>query len=509
MPNNIGYSYPLKSSFGAIFFFLFAAGAKKYAFSCSLKEQKYAFSCSLGLKKHAFSCSIEKFLVPLQRNSEKDKPFLCTFLTMAVDFLHILSDQRAELERLDVSQLVTRKEELLINLNSPLAQVVIGVRRSGKSTLCEKRLLESGLPFGYINFDDDRLGKLGRNDFDELLKTLYRINGDFNHLLLDEVQDIDGWELFVNRMLRQGMHLIITGSNANLLSGELATHLTGRYNEVELYPFSFSEYCVVQHVDMQSYTTKACAMRDRALDTYLFDGGFPELMNLSKPEQEVYVRSLVKTIIEKDIARRYKIRYVQTLTDIANQVLDEFTDEQSYATIQEKHNLSSAHTAKKYMQYLQNAYLIYGMPRFSLKSQERRTVHKYYAMDTAMVAKRDETLMTENLGLRLENVVAIELRRRAKKSQQIYYYRKVRDYEIDFIIVEGTEVKELIQVTYDFRNPSTKLYNREVGNLFKASDKLHCDKMTLIMMYGEKREIVERNKTARCVLATDWLQNIV
>lgn len=425
---------------------------------------------------------------------------------MAVDFLSILSDQRAELERLDLTKLVTRKEEQLINLDSPLAQVVIGVRRSGKSTICEKRLLESGVPFGYINFDDDRLGKLGRKDFDELLKTLYRINGDFNHLLLDEVQDIEGWELFVNRMLRQGMHLIITGSNANLLSGELATHLTGRYNEIELFPFSFSEYGIVQEVDMQSYTTKASALRDRALDAYLFDGGFPELMNLSKPEQEVYVRSLVKTIIEKDIARRYKIRYVQTLTEIANQVLDEFTDEQSYSSIQEKHNLSSAHTAKTYMQYLQNAYLIYGVPRFSLKSQERRTVHKYYAMDTAMVAKRDETLMTENLGLRLENVVAIELRRRAKKSQQIYYYRKVRDYEIDFIVVEGTEVKELIQVTYDFREPSTKLYNREVGNLFKACGKLHCNKLTLIMMYGEKREIVEKGKTVRCVLAADWLR---
>ena len=425
---------------------------------------------------------------------------------MAVDFLSILSDQQAELERLDLTKLVTRKEEQLINLDSPLAQVVIGVRRSGKSTLCEKRLLESGVPFGYINFDDDRLGKWGRKDFDELLKTLYRINGDFNHLLLDEVQDIEGWELFVNRMLRQGMHLIITGSNANLLSGELATHLTGRYNEIELFPFSFSEYGIVQEVDMQSYTTKASALRDRALDAYLFDGGFPELMNLSKPEQEVYVRSLVKTIIEKDIARRYKIRYVQTLTEIANQVLDEFTDEQSYSSIQEKHNLSSAHTAKTYMQYLQNAYLIYGVPRFSLKSQERRTVHKYYAMDTAMVAKRDATLMTDNLGLRLENVVAIELRRRAKKSQQIYYYRKVRDYEIDFIVVEGTEVKELIQVTYDFREPSTKLYNREVGNLFKACGKLHCDKLTLIMMYGEKREIVEKGKTVRCVLAADWLR---
>lgn len=420
-------------------------------------------------------------------------------------YVNILSDQREELTNRHWKNIVTREEEKEINLNSPLAQVVIGVRRSGKSTLCSKVMLESGLPFGYINFDDDRLGKLTVDAFDTLLRALYQLNGDFNHLFLDEVQNIEGWELFVNRMLRQGMHMLITGSNANLLSGELATHLTGRYHQIELMPFSFQEYCSCKDVNTSSYTTKAIALRDKALNDYLFAGGFPELLLLSEAEQGDYVRSLVRTIVEKDIAKRYKLRYAQTLMDVANQVLDEFSQEHSFATVQKKHNLKSPNTAKKYLQYLQNAYLVLAMPRFSLKSSERRSVHKYYAIDPAMIAKRDEALMTESLGLRLENMVAVELKRRAAIDEQIYYFRKVREYEVDFVRVKGTQVQELIQVTYDFTQPRTKLYNREVGNLVKASNVLHCDNLTLVMMYGEQRDIVEGGKTIHCVLAAQWL----
>ena len=428
-----------------------------------------------------------------------------TVFIMATDYLSILSDQLEELRQTPWNAIITRIEEQEINLNSPLAQVVIGVRRSGKSTLCAKVMMESKLPFGYINFDDDRLGKLTRDDFGPLLQTLYRLNGDFKHLLLDEVQNIEGWELFVNRMLRQGMRVIITGSNANLLSGDLATHLTGRHHKIELYPFSFFEYCQSHQVDIQSYSTKAIALRERALDEYLFQGGFPELLNLNESEQSDYVRSLVQTIIEKDIARRYKIRYVETLKNIADQVLDEFTNEQSSSSIQEKHHLSSAHTAKKYLQYIQNAYLVYGVPRFSLKSIERRSVNKYYAMDNAMVAKREGALLTESLGPRLENIVAIELKRRASIDDQIYYLRKVREYEVDFVRVCNHQVQELIQVTYDFREPSTKLYNREVGNLFKAGKLLHCDNLTLVMAYGEKRDITQDGRTVHCIYASDWL----
>lgn len=420
-------------------------------------------------------------------------------------YVNILSDQREELMNRHWNGIVTREEEKAINLNSPLAQVVIGVRRSGKSTLCSKVMLESGLPFGYINFDDDRLGKLTVDAFDTLLRALYQLNGDFNHLFLDEVQNIEGWELFVNRMLRQGMHMLITGSNANLLSGELATHLTGRYHQIELMPFSFQEYCSCKDVNTSSYTTKAIALRDKALNDYLFAGGFPELLLLSETEQGDYVRSLVRTIVEKDIAKRYKLRYAQTLMDVANQVLDEFSQEHSFATVQKKHNLKSPNTAKKYLQYLQNAYLVLALPRFSLKSFERRSVHKYYAIDPAMIAKRDEALMTESLGLRLENMIAVELKRRAAIDEQIYYFRKVREYEVDFVRVKGTQVQELIQVTYDFTQPRTKLYNREVGNLVKASSVLHCDNLTLIMMYGDQRDVVEDGKTIHCVPAIEWL----
>ena len=420
-------------------------------------------------------------------------------------YLNVLSDQREELTNQHWKNIVTREEEKEINLNSPLAQVVIGVRRSGKSTLCSKVMLESGLPFGYINFDDDRLGKLKVDVFDTLLRALYQINGDFNHLFLDEVQNINGWELFVNRMLRQGMHIVITGSNANLLSGELATHLTGRYHQIELMPFSFHEYCQSKEINTSSHTTKAIALRDKALNEYLFSGGFPELRLLNEAEQGDYVRSLVQTIIEKDIAKRYKLRFAQTLMDVANQILDEFSQEHSFVTVQKKHNLKSPNTAKKYLQYLQNAYLMLAIPRFSLKSSERRTIHKYYAIDTAMITKREEALLTDSLGLRLENIVAVELKRRAAIDEQIYYFRKVREYEVDFVRIRGTRVLELIQVTYDFSQPRTKLYNREIGNLVKASNILHCDNLTLIMMYGEQCDIVENSKTIHCISATEWL----
>lgn len=110
-----------------------------------------------------------------------------------------------------------------------MAQVVIGVHRSGKSTLCFNVLHESRVKYAYVNFDDERLFQLKASELNDVLEVLYKLHGGFTHLFLDEIQNIKGWHLFVNRMLRQGMKIIITGSNAKLLSSELATHLTGRH----------------------------------------------------------------------------------------------------------------------------------------------------------------------------------------------------------------------------------------------------------------------------------------
>ena len=155
----------------------------------------------------------------------------------------ILTDQKEELEAKHKKKLCERKEEQLIDLDSPQAQVVIGVRRSGKSTLCFQALHHAGVKFAYVDFDDERLEGIQANQLNELLEVLYIIYGDFSHLFLDEIQNVKGWHLFVNRMLRKDLHIVITGSNAKLLSGELATHLTGRAKEIHLYPFAFEEFC--------------------------------------------------------------------------------------------------------------------------------------------------------------------------------------------------------------------------------------------------------------------------
>lgn len=422
------------------------------------------------------------------------------------DLKRILSNQKAELDLVNLEALCSRKEEQEIQLNSKLAQIVIGVRRSGKSTLCMKVLIQSGVHFAYVNFDDERLQKVGVEELDVILQELYAIYGSFTHLFLDEVQNVDGWHLFVNRLLRQGIKLVLTGSNANLLSGELSTHLTGRYHQIELYPFSFSEYCTIRGVDAHGMTTKAYGLRDKALDEYLMSGGFPELIASPEISKRDYLFSLREAIVKKDICQRYKIRYKQTLSDLANRLLDWFCQEKSYNDIAKEMSINSVHTVKNYITYLQNAYLLCLLPKFSLKSSERNSARKMYAVDNAFISQHENALLTESFGLRLENVVAVELLRRLHSEyEQLYYLRKVQDFEVDFVVVESSHVRELIQVTYDFVEPSAKLYNREVNGLIKGSYLTRCDNLTLIMMRGEPRDIQVEGKIVHCVLAADWL----
>ena len=422
------------------------------------------------------------------------------------DLKRILSNQKAELDVVNLEALCSRKEEQEIQLNSKLAQIVIGVRRSGKSTLCMKVLMQSGVHFAYVNFDDERLQKVGVEELDVILQELYAIYGSFTHLFLDEVQNVDGWHLFVNRLLRQGIKLVLTGSNANLLSGELSTHLTGRYHQIVLYPFSFSEYCTIRGVDAHGMTTKAYGLRDKALDEYLMSVGFPELIASPEISKRDYLFSLREAIVKKDICQRYKIRYKQTLSDLANRLLDWFCQEKSYNDIAKEMSINSVHTVKNYITYLQNAYLLCLLPKFSLKSSERNSARKMYAVDNAFISQHENALLTESFGLRLENVVAVELLRRLHSEyEQLYYLRKVQDFEVDFVVVESSHVRELIQVTYDFVEPSAKLYNREVNGLIKGSHLTRCDNLTLIMMRGEPRDIQVDGKIVHCVLAADWL----
>lgn len=416
--------------------------------------------------------------------------------------LQVLAEQQEEIKSYKPQKWVARKEESLFEFDTTMAQVVIGVRRSGKSTLCHKVLLERGIRYGYVNLDDDRLANMEIVDLNTVLSCVYQIYGtDVPYLVLDEIQDVDGWYLFVNRLLRTSLHIFVTGSNAKLLSGELATHLTGRYNEIHLYPFSFSEYCQYHQIDTQSITTKADAERKRAFMDFIHDGGFPEMQGLRN--KRAYVKSLIEAILRKDIQKRFKIRNIEALRKIAHHLINNACQEVNYDSLSKVLGIADK-TVKKYVDYLSQAFLIQLLTRHSFKSTVRIRNQKAYIVDTGLQGNRDNALAPENLGWRLENMVYIELLRRCAHDFWDVYYHKPspRAKEIDFVVCDQDKAIELIQVAYEI--DSQKAYDRETSSLVKASETLLCNHLTLIT-FSPTRDVEIEGKTIHIVSALDWL----
>ena len=416
--------------------------------------------------------------------------------------LQVLAEQQEEIRSYKPHKWVTRREESLFEFDTNMAQVVIGVRRSGKSTLCHKVLLEHGVRYGYVNLDDDRLADITTEDLNTVLSCVYQLYGtDIPYLLLDEIQDVDGWYLFVNRLLRTSLRIFITGSNAKLLSGELATHLTGRYNELRLFPFSYPEFCAFHKIDMKGVTTKADAERKRAFLDYIHDGGFPEMQNLRN--RRGYVESLIEAILRKDIQKRFSIRNIEALRKTAHYLINNVCQEVNYDELSGLLGIADK-TVKKYVDYLRQAFMIQLLTRHSFKAKERIRGQKAYVVDTGMQSNRENALAPENLGWRLENVVYIELLRRCTgKYLDVYYYKpNPKAKEVDFVICDKGKAVELIQVAYDIDSPRT--YEREISSLVKASVSLRCDRLTLVAM-TLRRDVEKDGKTIHISPALEWL----
>ena len=416
--------------------------------------------------------------------------------------LEILRDQQDELVTLRSQSFCKRKEEDLIKLESKKAQVVIGVRRSGKSTLCFNVLNRAQVKFAYVNFDDERLIRLSADDLNDVLKCLYQIYGDFTHLFLDEAQNIEGWHLFVNRLLRQGIKIIITGSNAKLLSSELSTYLTGRYNEIELYPFSFGEFCEMEKVETTNLSTKTDALLRRAFDKYMEIGGFPEIISGEEIADE-YVDTLVSNILERDIVQRFKVRYKDTFKSLSNHLMNNAPCEIIYAALQKIFNFKNDKTVENYVGYLYQAYLLKQLRKYSTKSSERIRNAKCYPIDVSLMNARKDAFAKDNLGWRLEALVYLALCRRYATGYDIYYH-KTDSYEVDFVVCHRATVVELVQVSYDIS--SEKTLNRETSALVKAGISLNCHKLTLVTAY-EEREIDAPGHTINVCPAYKWLLN--
>lgn len=418
--------------------------------------------------------------------------------------IQVLAEQKEYVEGYEPDKWVERREEQFFEFDSSLAQVVIGVRRSGKSTLCHKVLLEHHVKYGYVNFDDDRLANLKVEDLNTVLSCIYQIYGiDIKYIFLDEIQDVDGWHLFVNRLLRANQHVVVTGSNAKLLSSELATHLTGRYNEIHLFPFSFREYCEYHHINTNGVTTKGEAEMKRAFMEYIMDGGFPEMQNIRN--KRGYVQSLLEAIVTKDIQQRFKIRNVDVLRKISNHLINNVCQEVNYGNIAELLGTTDQ-TVKKYVDYLRQAFLIQLLCKHSFKSKERIRNTKAYIVDPGLQNNRENSFAADNVGWRLENVVYIELLRRCTNDfLDIYYYKaSPRSKEVDFVVCNQNKTVKLIQVAYDIENEKT--YNRETSSLVKASTSLRCENLTLIA-FTKTRVVEIEGKRIKILHAIDWLLN--
>lgn len=411
----------------------------------------------------------------------------------------ILTDQQEELEEKAQDMFCQRKEMILVDTKSTQAQVVIGVRRSGKSTLCYQALQHAGVRYAYVDFDDERLAGLQADQLNDVLEILYKIYGDFNYLFLDEIQNVEGWHLFVNRMLRKKMHVVVTGSNAKLLSGELATHLSGRNKEISLYPFSFREFCGMKGVDTERKTTKVEAFRRAAFDEYLKQGGFPELFTIE--DKKPYVSTLVDNILKRDIEQRYKITYKAAFEKMAHHLLNVSPTKVVSSDLADIFHIKSEHTTKNYVEYLKQAYLLIGVQKYSAKSKVRAVQEKVYAVDVAMMDQRENAFAGENLGHRLETIVLIHLVRKCKLEGLDVYYLNDRYGECDFLVCKGNSVIQAIQVSYDISTEKTR--KREINGLMIAARQTQCNNLLLLTDH-ESSIIVESGNQIKVQPVYDW-----
>ncbi len=383
-------------------------------------------------------------------------------------------------------------EELLRN---PLIKLITGPRRVGKSVFA--LLMLQGKNFAYLNFDDGQL--LEKWDEDMVMSALDDVYPDYDFMLLDEVQNLPEWDLWVSKLYRRGKNLIITGSNAKMLSSEMATVLTGRYLQIEMLPFSLDETMRWKNISPGREEQEAQAIV--LADDYMRNGGYPETIP-ARSITKNYLSTLFDSILLKDVAQRHKVRNTTDLYNLATYLLSNFCNPVSANELAGELGLSSVATTKKFCDYLNEPYLFFYLPRFNNKLKlMSKAPKKVYVVDNGFVQSTAFNL-SENLGRLLENQVFVELLRRGyTPCQTLFYYRTRNDKEIDFVSRKGTKVEQLIQVCYDMTSEKTR--KRELDALVEAAEELHCDNL-LVITDGQKEEIEWKKRKIKIVNVKDF-----
>jgi predicted AAA+ superfamily ATPase len=364
----------------------------------------------------------------------------------------------------------------------PFAYLLTGVRRSGKSTLLKQLMRHHG-SLNYFNFEDSRTAGFEVSDFRILEELFSELTGSEPILFFDEIQNIPGWERFVRDAIDRKKTVVITGSNANLLSRELGTKLTGRHLDYEVFPFSYREFLAY---------FQFVSAADSFL-SFISEGGFPGYLRLGKKE---VLSTLVSDILVRDIFSRYNLRNQEIYRQIVQFLLSNTGKEISYNNLKNTFEVGSASSIMDFLHYLMDAYLIFLVPRYdtSLKVQARNP-RKVYAIDQGLV-NFSSVSGSPDRGRLLENAVYLHLRR---SGQEVWYFKGKK--ECDFICKEKKNTFSAIQVSWEVGQQNEK---REVEGLLEAMYQLNLTEGT-ILTFDQEDSFVKEGKTIRLIPGWKWM----
>jgi len=363
--------------------------------------------------------------------------------------------------------------------------IITGVRRSGKSSLmkllCDDLLNTEDVLANdilYLNFEDERFIPFTFQDFEPLFETFIELENPQGriYMFLDEIQNIKGWEKWLNRLYEfENVKIIVTGSNASLLGSEISTALTGRNRQIVTWPFSFREFLTMKKViidDKSLYIRQKKVEIKRLFGEYLELGGFPEVLKTGDP---TLLEQYYKDIVYRDVIARHGIKNIKEIKELTLFLAANPGTIQTYKNMQRIIGVKSQNTVKNYLEALNDVYLFFSMDLFdySLKRQIYNP-SKIYCIDAAL-SNSISFKFSRNKGHIYENIVFLELLRRNK---ELYYWKSQKGREVDFVIKEGLDITEAIQVCYTLDDERTR--QRELQALTEVKDALKVDRLTVI-----------------------------
>lgn len=367
---------------------------------------------------------------------------------------------------------------------SAYALIISGIRRCGKSTLLFQLLKERYPDAIYLNLEDPRLYEFERTDFTRLDEIIGETGA--RTLLFDEIQIIPEWERYARQKLDEGFKLVITGSNASLLSRELGTKLTGRHITKELFPFSYREFINFKKLDASP----------ESLLRYLNTGGFPEYVKQGAHE---ILNHIFEDILIRDIAARYNIRDRRTLQRLALYLMSNTGKLTTANRLKTLFEVGSTNTITDNLSHLEDSYLLHFVPKFSHSLRKQMiNPRKVYAIDTGMISVNSDSF-TDDHGRKLENLVYLHLRR---SFRDIYYFSEKG--ECDFIVMTNSIPKQALQVCFNL-NPDN--LDRELNGLVEALQILDL-KHGKIITVNQKGHYEKDGRQIEAIPCHEYLQSL-